>query len=136
MAHLKMVGAICLCVLLLVPATLLASFVQRMSGFAYDADTWMPWPVSEIISHWFPAASMGLIGGFLALLFSNLALRNVDYQVVAYVVSTVVIIIQGLIWALSLMSTPTKWPIDSSFQTVGVIVGLFLACRQTKDATS
>lgn len=133
MTHFKLIGAIFLCALLLVPATILASFVQKISGFAYGAETWLPWPFSEVISYWFPAACMGFVSGFLALLLCNLLVRGVDYQVVSYVISTIVIILTALIWVGALMNDPVRLPVGASFQSVGVVLGLFLALSQTKE---
>ena len=95
--HIQTVGALIICLLLLIPATALVSIAWRSSSFPMPtadlSEFWLPWPLDALIVQWAGSALLGVCAGALSMAIALGLIRKASSDLVGYAAALVVAIL-------------------------------------------
>ncbi|WP_375463059.1 hypothetical protein [uncultured Methylobacterium sp.] len=130
-SHLRTVGAIVMAIILLLPATMLMSFMWRLSGVAMIeedlSNTWLPALVAFPV-RLFGVFSLGIAGAALAFYGATSLLKGASIEAASYAVASIAATFTiGLVAVVVATDHDIMRHVDTLAQGAGFVVGTFVA---------
>ena len=97
--HLRTVGAVVLCAVLIVPGTMVGYLLMWLGGnIIHPDESWLPTIIAKPLFEGFPAFLSGMIASAFAMQLTAWTFARFNFDAVIYAVAALHIAIIGAIW--------------------------------------